>query len=345
LAKFRDPAFVCLPEPFRMGEDRHGIGAAPAIGIELSAVIVAVIGDEPQVLTVAAPVSDLRALPLGALDPQAHPTLERGLRGWVTELTGLKLGYVEQLYTFGDRGRDPAMETPDRRLVSISYLALTSAASLTYGSDASWSDWYAFFPWEDWRAGRPNVIRAEILPVLERWVADSADSAERDRRRDRVAMTFGAGRVSWDPDGTLDRYELLYEANAVAESRRVANPSGNGRHDDGPVFGQEMARDHRRVLATAISRLRGKLTYRPVVFELIPESFTLLQLQRTVETLAGIRLHKQNFRRLVDRGGLVEPTGARETRTGGRPAEHYRFRRKVLSERPAPGVGLPERRT
>ena len=328
-----------------MGEDRHGIGAAPAIGIELSAVIVAVIGDEPQVLTVAAPVSDLRALPLGALDPQAHPTLERGLRGWVTELTGLKLGYVEQLYTFGDRGRDPAMETPDRRLVSISYLALTSAASLTYGSDASWGDWYAFFPWEDWRAGRPNVVRAEILPVLERWVADSADNAERDRRRDRVAMTFGAGRVSWDPDGTLDRYELLYEANAVAESRRAAILSGNGRHDDGPVFGQEMARDHRRVLATAISRLRGKLTYRPVVFELIPESFTLLQLQRTVETLAGIRLHKQNFRRLVDRGGLVEPTGARETRTGGRPAEHYRFRRKVLSERPAPGVGLPERRT
>jgi hypothetical protein len=339
LAKFRDPAFVVL-EPFRMGEDRHGIGAAPAIGIELSAVIVAVIGDEPQVLTVAAPASDLRALPLGALDPQAHPTLERGLRGWVTELTGLKLGYVEQLYTFGDRGRDPAMETPDRRLVSISYLALTSAASLTCGSDAVWSDWYAFFPWEDWRIGRPNLVRAEIMPVLERWVAEAADSAERDHRRDRVAMTFGAGRVSWDPDRALDRYELLYEANAVAESRRA-----RGLPEDGPVFGQEMARDHRRVLATAISRLRGKLTYRPVVFELIPESFTLLQLQKTVETLAGIRLHKQNFRRLVDRGGLVEPTGARETRTGGRPAEHYRFRRKVLSERPAPGVGLPERRT
>jgi hypothetical protein len=310
-----------------MGGDRHGIGAAPAIGIELSAVIVAVIGDAPQVLTVAAAVSDLRALPLGALDPLAHPTLERGLRGWVTELTGLKLGYVEQLYTFGDRGRDPAMETPDRRLVSISYLALTSAAALVGPGNAGWSNWYSFFPWEDWREGRPNMIKAEILPLLERWIADAGDSVERDHRRDRVTMAFGAGRVSWDPDRVLDRYELLYEANAVAESRR------------------EMARDHRRVLATAISRLRGKLTYRPVVFELMSDSFTLLQLQQTVETLAGIRLHKQNFRRLVDRGGLVEPTGARETRTGGRPAEHYRFRRKVLSERPAPGVGLPERKT
>jgi hypothetical protein len=322
-----------------MGENRHGIEPAPAIGIELSAVIVAVIDDAPQVLTVSTPYPDLRALPLGALDPFAHPTLERGLRGWVAELTGLKLGYVEQLYTFGDRGRDPAVETPDRRLISISYLALTSAASLAGPGNAGWRDWYSFFPWEDWRTERPNMIRADILPVLDRWIAQTVDSAERDRRRDRVAAAFGGGRLSWEPDRTLDRYELLYEANAVAESRRV-----EGATSEGPIFGQEMARDHRRVLATAISRLRGKLTYRPVVFELIPHSFTLLQLQRTVETLAGIRLHKQNFRRLVERGGLVEPTGARETRTGGRPAEHYRFRRKVLSERPAPGVGLPERK-
>jgi hypothetical protein len=323
-----------------MGGDRHGIGSTPAIGIELSAVIVAVIGDAPQVLTVPAPNSDLRALPLGDLDPLAHPTLERGLRGWVSELTGLKLGYVEQLYTFGDRGRDPAMETPDRRLISISYLALSSAASLEGPGDAGWRDWYRFFPWEDWRTGRPAMIKAEILPVLERWAAGAPESSERDHRRDRISMAFGGGRLSWDPDRVLDRYELLYEANAVAESRRTcATPRGVA------VFGQEMARDHRRVLATAISRLRGKLTYRPVVFELISDSFTLLQLQQTVETLAGIRLHKQNFRRLVDRGGLVEPTGARETRTGGRPAEHYRFRRKVLSERPAPGVGLPERKT
>jgi hypothetical protein len=323
-----------------MGQGRHNPGLTPAIGIELSAVIVAVIDDLPQVLTVSAPKSDLRALPLGALDPLAHPTLERGLRGWVAELTGLKLGYVEQLYTFGDRGRDPATETPDHRLISISYLALTSAASLTRPGGATWEDWYSFFPWEDWRAGKPNMVRAEILPALEQWAAGAADSPERERRRDRVAIAFGAGRLSWDPDRVLDRYELLYEANAVSESHRTTDRAAGFEN-----FGKPMARDHRRVLATAISRLRGKLTYRPVVFELMSETFTLLQLQRTVETLAGIRLHKQNFRRLVERGGLVEPTGARETRTGGRPAEHYRFRRKVLSERPVPGVGLPERKT
>jgi hypothetical protein len=329
-----------------MGADRHGVGASQAIGIELSAVIVAVVDDAPQVLTVAPPGSELRALPLGNLDPLAHPTLERGLRGWVAELTGLKLGYVEQLYTFGDRGRDPTAETPDRRLISISYLALTSASALAGPVDAGWRDWYALFPWEDWRGGRPNTIKTDILPNLEAWIGATADGALRDFRRDRVAMAFGAGRISWDPSRALDRYELLYEAGLVDESLRdPANARCAGKLGQDPIFGQPMARDHRRVLATAISRLRGKLTYRPVVFELMPESFTLLQLQRVVETLAGIRLHKQNFRRLVDRGGLVEPTGKRETRTGGRPAEHYRFRRKVLSERPAPGVGLPERRT
>jgi hypothetical protein len=101
-----------------------------------------------------------------------------------------------------------------------------------------------------------------------------------------------------------------------------------------------MAADHRRILATAIGRLRGKIKYRPVVFELMPPSFTLLQLQRTVEALSGVRLHKQNFRRLVEHQGLVEETGGISAETGGRPARLVRFRRAVVLERPAPGLRL-----
>jgi hypothetical protein len=78
-----------------------------------------------------------------------------------------------------------------------------------------------------------------------------------------------------------------------------------------------------------------------VIFELLSPRFTLLQLQRVVEALAGVRLHKQNFRRLVENGGLVEGTGRQHPPTGGRPAELFVFRREVLRERPAPGVGLP----
>ena len=67
---------------------------------------------------------------------------------------------------------------------------------------------------------------------------------------------------------------------------------------------------------------------------------TYLQLQRTVEALSGVRLHKQNIRRLVEHQGLVEETGGISAETGGRPARLVRFRREVLLERPAPGLRL-----
>ena len=92
-----------------------------------------------------------------------------------------------------------------------------------------------------------------------------------------------------------------------------------------------MTHDHRRILATGIARLRAKIKYRPVVFELMPPSFTLGQLQYAVEALAGRRLHKQNFRRLIEQQDLVEETGAVATETGGRPAKLFRFRRDVVS--------------
>jgi hypothetical protein len=102
--------------------------------------------------------------------------------------------------------------------------------------------------------------------------------------------------------------------------------------------------DHRRILATAIARLRAKLKYRPVVFELLPGEFTLTELQLTVEAISGRHLHKQNFRRLVETGALVEPTGEMSRQTGGRPAALFRFRREVLQERPAPGLRVRGRR-
>jgi hypothetical protein len=96
--------------------------------------------------------------------------------------------------------------------------------------------------------------------------------------------------------------------------------------------------DHRRILATAISRLRAKLKYRPVVFELMADAFTLTELQHTVEAISGRHLHKQNFRRLVESAALVEPTGKSAQPGRGRPAALFRFRRDILKERPAPGV-------
>jgi hypothetical protein len=309
------------------------------VDLGLNAVIVAVTEEVPRILTIrrtppsGGPPED--ALPFGLLEPELDRTLDRGLRRWVSEQTGLPLGYVEQLYTFGDRFRDPAESHDDPRLVSVAYLALVREASVK--GEASWRDWYEFFPWEDWRQGRPRVLDRDIAPALEAWINVAPEA-----RRERVDIAFGLGGAHWDPDRVLERYELLYEALLVPEARRDRAERGSRSEGelltDGLLPGRPMTLDHRRILATALGRLRGKIRYRPVVFELLPHTFTLLQLQRIVEALTGFPLHKQNFRRLVEHGGLVEGTG-QDVQTGGRPAELFRFRREVLRERPAPGVG------
>ena len=144
-------------------------------------------------------------------------------------------------------------------------------------------------------------------------------------------------------DLVLERYELLYEAGLVTEARRDRKAPTAG-DDNAQPLGVAMVFDHRRILATAMGRLRGKMKYRPVVFEVMTSEFTLLEFQRTVEALSGAHLHKQNFRRLVESQGLVEGTGRMSRKSGGRPAEQFRFRRDVLRERPAPGVRLTPRR-
>lgn len=310
---------------------------ASSIDLGLNAVIVAVTEEVPRILTIRrTPPSGgapEEALPFGPLEPELDRTLDRGLRRWVAEQTGLPLGYVEQLYTFGDRSRDPAESHGGPRLVSVAYLALVREASVK--GEASWRDWYEFFPWEDWRQGRPRVLDQDIAPALEAWIAEAPEA-----RRERVDIAFGLGGAHWDPDRVLERYELLYEALLVPEARRDRAERGEGAFsEEGLLPGRPMTLDHRRILATALGRLRGKIRYRPVVFELLPATFTLLQLQTVVEALTGTPLHKQNFRRLVEHGGLVEGTG-QDVRTGGRPAELFRFRRNVLRERPAPGVSV-----
>jgi len=324
----------------------RGAGAkdAGAATIGLNAVIVAVTDEAPRILTVrGAGAAAEEALPFGPLDPATDRTLDRGLRRWVREQTGLEVGYVEQLYTFGDRCRDPREALGGPRVVSVAYLALVREREVS-GASARWRGWYEFFPWEDWRVGRPPGIDHEIAPSLGRWAASAPDAFAREERRQRADIAFGLGGVAWDGERVLERYELLYHAGLVSEARRdrdaVAERAAAGPSDP-PLPGSSMALDHRRILSTALGRLRGKLKYRPVVFELLPPEFTLLQLQRVVEALAGVPLHKQNFRRLVETGGLVEGTGRYDAETGGRPAELFSFRREVLRERPAPGVGLP----
>jgi len=316
----------------------QGNGASLSIG--LCAVIVAASIYEPRVLTIRLMAAGdaeaaAEALPSGPLEAE-HRTLEIGLRAWVERQTSQRLGYVEQLYTFGDRDRvagEAALALP---ALVVAYLALAREAHPAGGVAAEWRSWYRYFPWEDWRQGKPPLLEP-IEVRLGCWASAAGGEPERQLRAERLGLAFGRHGAAWNEELVLERYELLYEAGLVAEAARDL---GRGPLEIDGAAGVAMASDHRRILATAIGRLRGKIKYRPVVFELMPPAFTLLQLQRTVEALAGVRLHKQNFRRLVEQQGLVEETGAISAQTGGRPARLVRFRREVLLERPAPGLRL-----
>lgn len=320
-----------------MSETKH---PQSYVEIGLNAVIISIVDGYPSLLRIEnSASSQTDALPYGPFDPTVHRTMEKNLREFVEEQTTLNVGYVEQLYTFGDRGRNRIKNDIDPHVVSVGYLALTRATSeqltrvRTAGAD--WKNCYSYLPWEDWRGGRPAIIDETILPALERWIEQSSDPFQKKRNSLRMRFSFGAPDIEWDDERVLERYELLYSAGLIQEA------INDGRFNEvncETQLGIPMLHDHRRILATALARLRSKLKYRPVIFEMMPDEFTLLSLQKTVESIFGRAVHKQNFRRLVDTNKLVEPTGATSLATGGRPAALFRFRRDILAERPAPGI-------
>lgn len=287
------------------------------VATELVAVLVAVTCGQPRVLV----IEDARALPSGPFGG-ADRSLQASLRAWVEEQTHHPLGYIEQLYTFADRDR-----VPGRQVISISYLGLTREGPVSGAHEAGWRNWYAYFPWEDHRAGVPAALQL-LQSRLEGWAAGRPGEW-----RQRVAVSFGLDGHRWNDEFILQRYELLFEAGLVPEAAAFISLGGAG--------GQAMRHDHRRILATAIARLRAKIRYRPVVFELMPPEFTLLQLQHGVEAVAGRLTHKQNFRRLVEQQELVEETGALSVTSPGRPAKLFRFRRDILAERAVAGTKPP----
>lgn len=220
-------------------------------------------------------------------------------------------------------------------MISVGYLALAPAAVDTHFAGSEWRPWSRIFPWEDWRAGRPGAFDA-IETALRIWAGNDAQKLARAR------LLFALDGAPWNEERVLERYELLYEAGLVQEAARDRDEAAPARPDAlVAALGEAMISDHRRILATALGRLRGKLKYRPVVFELMPDAFTLSALQRTVEAIAGVPLHKQNFRRALERAELVEGLGRLDAETGGRPAELFRFRREILGARPVSGLSLP----
>ena len=311
--------------------------SSDSLAIELSAVVVTVKDGTAMVLcrpgaAEAGAETAPYALPSGPFAPGKHRTFDLALRAFVHDQTGFDIGYVEQLYSFGDAARGD--------VISVGYLALTPSMDFETRSSAVWVPFHRFFPWEDFlhgyrdghrdghRDGEQNGSVKALRPLLETW----AQGPDADLRLRRIETLFPLEFDHWNEERVLDRYELLYDAGLVGEAGYTALAS---------VAGVAMALDHRRILATGLSRLRGKLKYRPVIFELMPERFTLLELQRSLEALTGLRLHKQNFRRALERTGFVAPLGEMREDTGGRPAALYRYDRDQFRFSPSLGLSLP----
>ena len=294
--------------------------------VELVPVLIAITNGSLRVLTVA----QGELLPNGLLAPLRH-SLQAGVRMWIAKQTSQPMGYVEQLYTFVDTRRQNEQGLP---VLYVSYLGLVrEAADSILHPDAKWKDCYGYFPWEDLRID--GGLRDAIVSRLRIW-ANSADTEEvRQKRLKRIHLCWGVEPENWSEEYVLQRYEMLYESGLIAEA---AEPQVNF---DFALTGQPMRHDHRRVLATALSRLRAKIKYRPVIFELMPPEFTLLQLQNSVEAISGRLLHKQNFRRQIQQQNLIEPSDTSVSGSKGRPAQLYRFRDDVLPEQLISDIGLP----
>jgi len=160
--------------------------------------------------------------------------------------------HLEQLYTFGEPGRDPRT-----RVISVAYFAL----------------------------------------VHRRWFEGAA--ADGARAAARLV-------VPWEG-----------ETGGAVEA---VDPGGAQ---------LDLAFDHAEILGTAVKRIRGKLDYTPIGFQLLPEEFSLRELQEVHETVLGRPLNKDSFRRRMLATGLLEATGRHEQDTAHRPAELYRFTRRA----------------
>ncbi|CAM3633705.1 MAG: hypothetical protein ACI9ST_001366 [Psychrobacter glaciei] len=326
---------------------------------EVVAVLVAITDHTARVLT----VDQGKLLPNGPLMP-LHRSLQAGVRQWVEEQTQQPLGYLEQLYTFVDTNR---RNIDGHALVYVSYLGLVQETQMQeLQSEALWRDWYDYFPWENHLDGMPSIITDFIVPVLLEWANTAEDLIVQQRRRQRIGLCWGLSETflaggeltdtdlvgdhahesrEWIAEHVLLRYEMLYEGGLIPEApnypptyQAVVLPD-----DWSQRIGVPMYYDHRRVIATAISRLRAKIEYRPLIFGLMPDVFTLSQLQQSVEALSGVRLHKQNFRRLLDSQNLVMETGESSSAQRGRPAKLYRFRHDIELQSLLMDSKLPKR--
>src|SRR5262249_41701965 len=177
---------------------RASLGAAgrvqqpiEAVAVSLTAAILAVRAGEPAVAVVPDQRAHAESLPSGPFYPREHRTLEGAVASCAHDQTGVEVGFLHQLCALADCPEVDGVQPT----VSVSYLALVGPRQCSDRTPAKWRSWYAFFPWEDWRYGRPECLTG-ILSRLEAWAGEEEEppcvAALPSDRLQRVRAAFGA---------------------------------------------------------------------------------------------------------------------------------------------------------
>ena len=209
-------------------------------------------------------------------------SLEEGALRKLKEKTGIENVYLEQLYTFGEVDRDPRT-----RIISIGNLALISKDSIIYSENAENKEtkWFWVDKILEKKEVSDNYITKKYLLTLE--CEDIKINYEVIEKTERTLIRK-----------TTKRYRFLEEGST-----------------------EELAFDHYKILDLGIDRLRNKLEYTPIVFNLLPRLFTVKELQFVYEAIMGREI--LNFRRKM--GNMIIETEEKIEGKPFRPAQVFKF--------------------
>jgi len=215
---------------------------------------------------------------------EMNESLEEAARRELKEETNLDNIYMEQLYTWGDVNRDPRT-----RVISVSYMTLVDSSSLEVnaGDDAEDAKWFKVtcqLAQEKKTLTSNGYIREKIYSLKL-----TADDQELN----------ATVKVTKIVDGKISRTERTQ------------------------ISSEGIAFDHAMIIQYAIERLRNKIEYTDIAFNLMPELFTLTELQQVYEVILGRELLKANFRRKV--ANMVIETNKYKKEKGHRPSKLFRF--------------------
>lgn len=217
-----------------------------------------------------------------------NESLEEAAYRELEEETGLREVYLEQLYTWGDTKRDPRT-----RVISTSYVALADDRALSpkAADDAAEAAWFSV---------RYNLVKESREETAEGAIL---------RQTYQLVLTGEEEKLT-----------------AVVELTKTIN-KGTVHIERELKESEGIAFDHGRIISYAIERLRSKVLYTDIAFHLMPELFTLTELQQVYEVILGKELLKANFRRKITR--MVAETQEYRTDAGHRPSKLYRFNTEI----------------